>query len=497
LTAEDGVAAWLAGRSEQVIETSCARIYLAAERALKVKKPVDLGFLDFSSLAKRRWALGRELAFNREAAPDLYLGLRRITRGPAGDLALDGEGETVEWALEMRRFDEAGVLSNHPEVVEGARAEALGRTIARAHLAAVVTPEGGGVKALGCTLATNAEHLRALAPRLGEEAVRRLIAATDEAFARQGPLLEERRLAGFARRCHGDLHLGNILYENGRFTLFDCIEFNDRLSEIDTLYDLAFLVMDLDFRGRTEAANRVFNAWLDEAARGLPAGLWRGLAALPLMLSARAAVRAHVAAHSGDDAKALDYLAAAARHLAPPAPRLIAIGGLSGSGKTTLARRLAPVIGSAPGAVVLRSDEIRKRQGRVGALDPLPPKAYGSAATGRVYREMFEVAAAVLAAGHAVMLDAVFLEAEHRAAAERVAARAGAPFLGLWLDGDRAVLAHRLAARTRDASEADATVLESQLARDPGPVTWRRLEVGGDGRERPETLIAGWANNSA
>ncbi len=122
----------------------------------------------------------------------------------------------------------------------------------------------------------------------------RVVAATNAALAAQAHLLESRRRAGFARRCHGDLHLGNILLENGAPVLFDCIEFNDALSEIDPLYDLAFLLMDLVFRGRREAANRVLNAYLDEAARTFPSSLWSGLAALPLMLSARATVRAHV-----------------------------------------------------------------------------------------------------------------------------------------------------------------------------------------------------------
>jgi aminoglycoside phosphotransferase family enzyme/predicted kinase len=491
LTAEDEAAAWLAAQSEQVIETSCARVYLRGDRALKVKKALNLGFLDFSTLAKRHWALERELAFNREAAPGIYLRLRRLTRAPRGGVELDGAGETLEWALEMRRFDEAGVLSNHPELVEGALAEDLGRTIARAHLAAPVRPDGGGVAALGYTIDSNAEHLRALAGRLGETLVAEVIAATDAAFARQGPLLEARRLAGFARRCHGDLHLGNILFENGRFVLFDCIEFNDRLSEIDIFYDLAFLLMDLGFRGRPEAANRVFNAYLDEAARGLPRTLWRGLAAMPLMLSARAVVRAHVAAHSGDDALGRQYVVAAARHLAPPPPRLVAVGGLSGTGKTTLARRLAPLIGAAPGALVLRSDEIRKRQAGVGPLDRLEAWAYTPEASARVYREMFEIAEVVLAAGRSAVLDAVFLESADRKAAETVAAAAGAPFLGLWLEGRRAVLEDRLAARAGDASDADARVLAGQLARDPGGISWRRLDAAGAEIADPAALIAG------
>jgi len=274
---------WLVSQSDRVIETSCAWVFLRGERALKLKKPVDYGFLNFSTPDKRLWALRRELDFNRVTAPDIYRAVRRITANADG-LALDGGGEAVDYALEMRAFDPAGVLSEQPQRVDAALAERLGRIIARFHAAAPVNRDGGGVAALGFTIRTNADNLRRLAPKLGAAAVDEVIAATDAAFAAAAPLLERRRAHGFARHCHGDLHLGNILLEHGEPVLFDCIEFNDLLSEIDVLYDVAFLVMDLDFRGRAEAANPVLNAYLDEAARAFPADLWDGLAALPVML---------------------------------------------------------------------------------------------------------------------------------------------------------------------------------------------------------------------
>lgn len=467
---------WLASRSERVIETSCAWVFLQGERALKVKQPVDFGFLDFSTPEKRRWALERELAFNRITAPDIYRAVRRITRDGDG-LALDGEGETVDYALEMRAFDPAAVLSEQPERVDGELAERLGRTIARFHAAAQVRPEGGGVKALGYTIRTNAQNLRALAPKLGAAEVEDVIAATDAAFTAAGPLLEQRRAEGFARRCHGDLHLGNILLEGGQPILFDCIEFNDLLSEIDVLYDVAFLIMDLGFRSRAEAANRVLNAYLDEAARGFPPALWDGLAALPLMLSARASVRTHVTAYQDDLETSRRYLATAAAHLTPPPPTLTAIGGLSGTGKTTLARRVAPGLGGAAGAVVLRSDEIRKRLAGVGPLERLPPEAYAPQTSAQVYAEMLGLARRVLAAGRSVVLDAVFLQPEERAAAGAVAQDVGAPFRGVWLEGPADQLRERLAARRGDASDAGPGVLDQQLAHDPGPIAWETFDA--------------------
>ncbi len=262
--------------------------------------------------------------------------------------------------------------------------------------------------------------------------------------------------------------------------LFDCIEFNDALSEIDTLYDLAFLVMDLDFLGRGAAANRVLNAYLDEAARGMPPSLWYGLAALPLMLSVRAAVRAHVNANSGNIEAARRYLAAAERHLATPTPRLFAVGGLSGSGKTTFARALAPKVPGAPGAVILRSDEIRKRLWSARPLERLPAEAYGPGTSLPVYEAMFETARRLLAAGRPVVLDAAFLAPDERAQAEATARAATIPFTGLWLDGDPETLRTRLAKRRGDASDADARVLETQLTRDLGALTWQRISEGSD-----------------
>jgi aminoglycoside phosphotransferase family enzyme/predicted kinase len=477
MTAADDVHAWLAAQSERFIETSCARVYLFENHTLKVKTPVDMGFLDFTTAEKRRWALERELSFNQAYAPDIYREIRRVTRREGG-FALDGAGETVEWALEMRRFPDDAVLSGHPDKVDGALGEALGRMIARSHISAPVKRDGGGRRAMAYTLRTNADQLNALAPRLGADVVRRLIAGSDAALEAAAPLLDARAAEGLARRCHGDLHLGNILIENGAPKLFDCIEFNDMLSDIDTLYDLAFLIMDLDVRGRDEAANRALNGYLDEAARGLPATLWGGLAALPLMLSARAAVRAHVSAHGGDDGLGQKYARAALGYLKTPAPRVYAIGGLSGSGKTTLARAVAPRVGGAPGALVLRSDEIRKRLWAAAPLERLPPDAYSARASERVHAEMFRLADVFLAAGRSVVLDATFIEEARRGEAEAVADKAGAPFQGVWLATDEARLRERLASRRGDASDANEAVSRAQRGLDPGAIDWARLDAG-------------------
>jgi hypothetical protein len=474
------IEAWLragaGGRApcEKVIETSISWIFLFPDRALKLKKPLDLGFLDFTTSDKRRWAAERELAFNRRTAPDIYRRVLAITRGPEGRLAFDGRDEAVDWALEMRRFDETAMLSNRLAAVDGAFAEDLGRTIARYHVQAPPGAVGGGARGLRFVLDSNAHLLRGETAQLGAGDVERLLAATERALETVAPLLDHRQAGGFVRCCHGDLHLGNILLEGGTPILFDCIEFNDALREIDVLYDIAFLLMDLAFRDAPQAANRVMNGWLDEAARGFDARLWAGLAALPLFQAVRATVRAHVNALEGGIDRARRYLATAERYLVPTPPILLAVGGLSGSGKTTLARALAPVLGAPPGAVILRTDEIRKRLWGRGPTERLPPEAYARAAGEAVYEALYDAARTCLAAGRAVVADAVFLQGQERRRIETVARGTGAKFHGVWLEAPPETLRERIAARRDDASDADQRVLDLQLALDPGPIEWLR-----------------------
>lgn len=475
---EAEVAAWFAQRAETpVIETACARVYLAGGTAFKVKRRVDLGYLDFTTLDQRRWALERELAFNQATAGDIYRGVRRVTRAADGRLELEGFGVTVEYALEMRRFDETRVLSACPERVDAELAEALGRRVARFHAQAPVRLEGGGAANLKYTIDSNAQLLRGMADRLGAAEVEAVIATTEAEFDRCAPLLEARRAAGFSRHCHGDLHLGNIVLEAEGPVLFDCIEFNDALSEIDVLYDIAFLLMDLDFRGKRGAAAHILAAYFDEAARVWDEALRAGMALLPLMLSVRAVVRAHVCGNSGKDAEARAYLAAAAAHLRPDPPMLAAVGGLSGSGKTSFARAIAPALGASPGAVVLRTDEIRKRLLKVGPTARLPASVYSPGFYAEVYDTVMADARALLAAGRAVVLDATFIQPELRQRVEALAAEAGVPFHAVWLDAPVEVLAARIEHRTGDASDATVATLKMQLDRDVGEIAWTHVDA--------------------
>ena len=460
---------------ERLIETPISEVYLFPDRVLKLKKPVDFGFLDFTTLAKRRWAAEREYRLNQSNAPDIYRAAFSLVPEKDGYRQASLEDpRAVEVGVEMRRFDETAVLSENVGLLTPDLAEQLGRDIARFHGAAAPGSAGGGSAGLLYVIRSNADQMRGLKPVLGEAQVEDLIAATEAAYAKAASLLDARQAAGLVRVCHGDMHLGNILIENGGGVLFDRIEFNDRLIEIDILYDFAFLVMDLVFRGHAEEANRALNGWLDQALRLFdPARMLAGLQLLPLVLSVRAGVRCHVSGHNGEPDRARAYLAAARAHLDPAKARLVLIGGLSGSGKSTLARRIAPAIGAAPGAVILRSDEVRKRLFGAEPTQKLPQAAYEADADARVQRALEDEARTLLAAGRSVIWDATFRDPAKR----REALALYPDARGVWLEAPGDVLRARVAARRNDASDADLAVLEVQLAAH-GPVTdWPNLDA--------------------
>jgi predicted kinase len=264
--------------------------------------------------------------------------------------------------------------------------------------------------------------------------------------------------------------------------LFDAIEFNDEIACTDVLYDLAFLLMDLWRRRLPCHANAVWNGYLGEI------GDHSGLCLLPLFLSCRAAVRAKTsataarlqaesAARTDLERAAREYLAMAHQFLHPPPASMVAIGGFSGTGKSTLAVGLAPGVGAPPGAVVLRSDEIRKRLCGVSPLERLGPDGYTSEVSRRVYAAMTAQAAAVVRAGCSAIVDAVFARPADRHAIEQAAIDAGVPFRGVWLDAPEPLLVERLQKRRADASDADAAVLRLQATQGAGQITWQRLDA--------------------
>lgn len=466
-------------------ETHGALVFLAGARAFKIKRAVRYTYMDFSTLDKRRRVLERELAINRCNAPDLYIDVVAITRESDGNLRIAGAGIPVEWALRMHRFEQTSLLSHRVSAGLGTDlVKALADEVSRMHGAAPISPAGeqtariaGIIRELTSALSADSE-LASASETVGARATARLRGAAE--------LLDRRSAAGKVRRCHGDLHLDNIVVWKGMPTLFDAIEFDEDIATIDTLYDLAFLLMDLDVHGARPAANALLNRYLWRTRDPLDLD---GLALLPLFLALRAFVRAMVAVQKANltsaDASARlrrsahEHLSRALAYLTPPPATLVAVGGFSGSGKSTLAAALAPYFGQAPGAILLRSDVERKALLGVDELKRLPPAAYTRESSAKVYAEMKLRAARALAAGQAAVLDAVFSAPTERAAAEAIARDAHVPFLGLWLDAEPAELIDRVEQRTADASDASTDVVEAQLLRGAGEIDWHVVDSSG------------------
>jgi aminoglycoside phosphotransferase family enzyme/predicted kinase len=473
-----------------VIETHVSLVFLTGDRAYKLKRAVKLPYLDFSTVERRRTACEAELVLNRRTAPELYLEVRGLTRSATDEVGFGTEGPVVDWVVVMRRFDKAALFD---ELARTHRLTAplmagLADHIAAFHQAAEPRPGHGAAKSLAAIVKTN--HSCLVAAREAGFAAERIMEVRQQSLERLaavGALLDRRAAAGRVRRGHGDLHLRNVCLFGGRPTLFDCLEFSDELASVDVLYDLAFLLMDLEHRGLVDFANLVLNRYLDLTGED------DGLAAMPLFLSLRAVIRAHVTATAmeqatqreakpGLGAEARGYLGLAAALLRPRSCRLVAIGGLSGTGKSTLAAALAPSLG----ARVLRSDVVRKRLFDVALETRLPANAYTSQVSRRVYTALRRKAADALAAGYSVIIDAVSLKPEERRSLSAVADAAGVPFAGLWLAAPATTMEMRLRARHHDASDASPEVLAQQLQQNPGAMDWVRLDAGAG----PEECLA-------
>lgn len=483
----DGASYGAPGMAVTRIDTHASSVFVAGERVYKLKRAVVFSYLDYGTVERREAACRAELELNRRMAPELYLAIRKIARDGNGGLCFDGAGAALDWVVEMRRFLDACRFDHLGEAgkLTPSLLRELADEIAAFHAGAAPSRDFGGSAGFNAVIQGNDENLRLASAILDAAQIGRLDEAARDAFRRVAPLLEARREAGKVRRCHGDLHLGNICLFQGKPLLFDCVEFSAAFATIDVVYDLAFLLMDLWHRSWRDAASLVFNRYLDRTGESA------ALPALPLFLSQRAAIRAHVTvaamARKTDTATsdasreaARSYLDLAVALLQPGRKRLIAVGGLSGSGKSTIAQGLAPALLPAPGARVIRSDVIRKVLAGVAPETRLPQSAYHPAMSARVYQAMEDEAATALKAGYAVIVDATFLDASSRASIARLAAAEGVPFAGLWLEASAAALDARIAARRGDASDANQDVLAAQLRHELGPLDWRRIPAGGD-----------------
>lgn len=479
------------------VDTHANVVFIGPDRVYKIKRAVQYPFLDYSTAALRYRYCASEVVLNRRTAPDLYLGIIPLIRSAdgalaAGDLIVDPDPATApqmqapasDWALVMRRFDENALfdkLAEHKELTNDHLRD-LGKSIADFHMKA--TPVRNDWKRIKREVLTDNMAEIAEAPWLSAKDVSDHRTQCDALFEGLAPRLSERAAEGFIRQCHGDIHLQNIVLIDGHATLFDCIEFSDDFSQIDCLYDLAFLLMDLEHRAMPGAACRVLNRYLEETAD------YGGIGLLPFYTALRAQVRAKIEiatvgfAENPEQAdlhrrEARQYFDLACRAINRPPARLIAVGGPSGSGKSTLAMAIAERMSRqyGPAVVVLRSDAIRKSLFGVPETAKLPFEAYTTDISRRVYRHMHENAALALAQGASVLMDATHTHPDSRQAAADLAAHHNVPFQGIWATAPKDILIDRVSARTLDASDADAAIVRMQLKQDWGPIDWAEIDT--------------------
>ncbi|MEA2775294.1 MAG: uncharacterized protein QOF90_700 [Acetobacteraceae bacterium] len=453
-------------------ETHISAIFIGSDTVWKLKKAVRLPFLDFTTLDAREHFLRRELELNQPAAPGIYRDVIAVSRRPDGTLELGGNNP-IDWVLRMTPIpgtDFLDVIASRGGLTRK-RLDEMADAVAAYHarLRPVLDRDSAGAM-LRITDGNAVSALAAGHPQTEVEAWRERMRATIEA---RRTWLGERADAGYVRRCHGDLHLGNLCLWEGKPVPFDALEFDEALATIDVAYDLAFLLMDVEHRAGRSAANQVMNRYVARTGDVFTAGL-------PIFLSQRAMIRAHVLQSMGQDGTR--YLAAAQAYLVPALPTVIAIGGLQGTGKSTLARALAPDIGPAPGALVVRSDEIRKRLHASPPEARLPPDAYTAAANAAVNDTLIEQARIAAASGHTVIADTTFLDPNVRARLREAADQATTSFLGVWLHAPLALLEQRIVSRNDDASDATVSVLRQSVETDPGPGDWLLVEADEGGQ---------------
>ncbi len=457
------------------IETHISHVLLAGDYAYKLKKPLDLGFVDFSTLERRRFCCAEELRLNRRLAPDLYLDVLPVTGTPqAPRMGTDAsEGPVLEYAVRMHRFPQEALLDRNP--LDPDLVDRLAERIAAFHGEIPAAPPDSPYGTPSAVLAPMIENLRQVRQRaekperLGQ--IERLEAWTRRRWADLTPILEARREEGRVRECHGDMHRGNIALVGGELLIFDALEFNPALRWIDTASELAFVLMDLEEAREVTAARRLLNHYLELG------GDYGALQVLDFYKVYRALVRAKVLAIrlgqedlspaevSGNREECARYLALAESYTRGRRPRLLIACGLSGSGKSRLARRLREALP----IIHVRSDVERKRLFGLAA-DARTTGAPGSGiyfpqATEWTYERLYRLAALVLASGYDVLVDATFLSRARRGAFRRLAEARGAGFAILVLDAPIDVLRRRVIRRLADgcdASEASLAVLEHQ-----------------------------------
>ncbi|MBD3673944.1 MAG: AAA family ATPase [Planctomycetaceae bacterium] len=464
----------------EVIETHISGIFLVGERAYKVKKPVDLGFVNFTTLKRRKHFCEEELRLNRRLAPDLYLDMCRLTDSENGP-EFEGEGSVIEYAVEMERFDQDSLMIHAEQEGELTfeHMDQLAELIADFHANCPTAPEDepfGEAESVCLPVEENFRHLlHENLPDDLHERLSKLQGWSRDEHERLHDTFAERKAEGCVRECHGDMHLGNMILEDDRITIFDCIEFNDSFRWIDVLSEVAFCAMDLADRGHPELAHHFLNRYLEIT------GDYAGLPVLPYYLCYRAMVRAKVTwlrlqQHPGSEEEETlwtelkEYIALAEQYAFHRHPQLIVMHGVSGTGKSFGSKQLVHALG----AIRIRSDVERKRLAAQIIDDDDEAEEvdlYDPAMTASTYGCLHFLAGIGLEAGFPILLDATYLKSSFRTDALQVGDSHQVPVRILHLTAKNETLRQRILARQdegADPSDADLTILQMQLKnRDP------------------------------
>ncbi len=494
-------------RKIAVKETNICDVFMTGEKAYKLKRGVKYPYVDYSTAEKRAAACRRELEICTRFAPELCFGVEEVVSDRKGRIFVrsacpDKDAEVVDYVLVMHQFEEGMLFDNMVDRGDLDRFEMMdtAEKIYGLHRDAPVVTTVDPVAVIRGRIDENNAMIRCFVPDIFDaEDVDALERDQMSELERNTALLEKRRADGKIRVCHGDLNLRNLAMWNGRVTPFNPIEFNDALTNIDTLYDFAFLLVDMESKGQRRLASILYNHYMALSAD------WDGVPVLPLYLSCRAAVNAYVFAQRSAEMKdrhdsalmankAYEQLVIARRFLNRPRPVLVACGGLSGSGKSRIARESAPFIGNPPGAVILRDDVLRKNMLNTDLEKHVDTATYTPQLESAVFGRLCDECRTLLRAGQSVVADALFHDENQRRAIEELAREENADFQGLWVDAPLEVRIERVMSRKRNPSDVKtADELRKQLDIDVGKVDWDKIDTSGDRMAtltRVRTLLA-------
>lgn len=479
-------------------QSHIAILFLAGEYAFKLKRAVLLPNIDFSTPAKRRLACVQEMKRSTIYAPHLVLGIRSVRRLPNGRICIGGKaGEEVDTILVMKRIPDNAILGQILPSPYFDRFEVmdLAEQLAELHMKAKTFRTKWGMEDIQKTILETERVLSCFCPDVFDKhKLNTLMRTSLENLAKNARLITLRQKSGHIRKCHGDLLLCNIAYEEGKFLFFSPIEYSDTLDCIDTLYDLAFLMMDFEARGMRRLTNMFFNhymAYMNDIG---------GYPLLPLYQSMRAATRAAVCVKKstmleGEEKQqaiqnAKDYFDLAYHFMSSSQPVLIACGGLSGSGKSRIAREIGGLMNPAPGAVILRDDVVKKQINGCGVNEHFDRVFDTPIVEKVVYDVLRQQARTALKSGSCVIVDALFYNEKERVAIEELAKEMNVPFIGLWMDAPLSVRVDRIHARKRNPSNVTKrSELEQQLSLETGDIQWNQVSTDKTREETVESVI--------